>query len=87
MNKPITLAVEDFKSNMINLINASKLPFFVIEYTLKDLIQDVHAGHLKQFEIDKQKYEQYLEEISAAAAAIEKAEPQTEPQTVEEIGI
>lgn len=80
MNKPITIVVEDFKNDMINLINTSKLPLFVVEYILKDLIQDVHSGHLKQLQIDKQKYEQYLQEAAAtesmAIAECEKTTPQ-----------
>ena len=40
INKPISLIKEDFTTELINLCNNSNLPLFVVEYILKDLIQD-----------------------------------------------
>lgn len=55
--KPITIAREDFKNSLITLCNDSELPFFCIEDILKDLIQQVHAASLEQYQRDKGEYE------------------------------
>ena len=62
MNKPITIIVDEFKNKMVNLINNSGIPFFIIESILKDLIQEVHIASQKQLESDKARYNKTLNE-------------------------
>lgn len=56
--KPITLLKEDFVRSLVRLCNDSGLPFFVLEYALKDIYLEVKNLAKKQYEIDLAKYEQ-----------------------------
>ncbi len=60
MEKPITLIREDFIKSMARTINTSKLPAFVIEPILANLLDEVRAAAVKQYESDKAKYEQEI---------------------------
>lgn len=60
IKKPITIAKEDFSKNLIDLINNSHLPLFVIEYLLKDLIEEVRKASVKQLETDTLEYNNLL---------------------------
>lgn len=57
MDKPITIASKELIEKLYNDINGSGLPFFVIEYILKDIVRDVHSASAKQYSLDKSKYE------------------------------
>lgn len=59
--KPITLVREDFINGVIDLCNDSRLPFFMIEDIMKDLIQQIHAAAKQQLEEDRKKYQKELE--------------------------
>ena len=61
--KPITMVREEFVDNIANLINASTLPFFVIEDILKNFLKEVHIASQHQMEVDKQRYEQEIQKI------------------------
>ena len=56
MNKPVTMVVDELKSVLVSDINEAKLPFFIVEYVLKDLIQEIHIASLQQLESDKERY-------------------------------
>lgn len=58
MNKPITMIRAEFVQNLVNSINTSELPLFVIESILKDIYLEVKAAAQKQYEADMTKYEQ-----------------------------
>lgn len=60
--KPITIAREDFKNDILVLCNNSGLPLFCIEDILKDLIQQVHIASVEQYTKDKEEYEQAIKE-------------------------
>ena len=60
MDKPQTLVYEELKSGIVEQINKSGLPFFVVEYILKDFLAEVHEASKQQCEYDKQQYENYL---------------------------
>ena len=60
IKKPSTIAKEDFSKNLIDLINNSHLPLFVIEYLLKDLIEEVRKASVKQLETDTLEYNKLL---------------------------
>lgn len=55
--KPATLLKEDFLNNLVNLCNSSGLPFFVVEYILKDFLLEIHNVSQRQLESDKVKYD------------------------------
>lgn len=67
--KPMTLMREDFVQNLLNLCNNSGLPFFVIESVLKDFTKEIHTASLKQFEFDKQKYNEELLKINSSSGS------------------
>lgn len=60
MDKPITLVREEFKQSLVNVINNSGLPAFVIEPILNECLKEVRIVMQKQYESDKSKYEQFL---------------------------
>lgn len=55
--KPLTVAREEFVNALVELCNNAQLPFFVIESVLKDVLQEVHAASVKQYEAEKAEYE------------------------------
>lgn len=67
MNKPITILAEEFKNKQVNLINNSKLPFFIVESILKDCLREVQIASQKQLEMDKIKYDKELLEAQLDA--------------------
>ena len=58
MNKPITMIRAEFVQNLVNSINTSELPLFIIESILKDTYLEVKAAAQRQYEADIAKYEQ-----------------------------
>lgn len=60
MNKPTTVARQEFIEKIIEDINASELPFFIIEPILKDLLESIQRGAKEQFEKDLATYREYL---------------------------
>ena len=62
--KPITVARNEFASDIVNLCNNSGLPFFVIEDILKNLTQEVHTAAQKQLEEDTKRYQEQLKKQS-----------------------
>lgn len=61
--KPITLLREEFIENVATLCNSSGLPFFIIESVLRDFVQEVNIASRKQFETDRLKYNQEVENL------------------------
>lgn len=62
MEKPISLKLKEFKDNAVNLVNNSGLPLFVIEPILKDILGQVKIKLDQEYQQDKMKYEQSLNE-------------------------
>lgn len=60
--KPVTLMKEEFTNELVNIINSSALPMFLIEYILKDILSEVHIASAKQLQEDEKKYSQQLAE-------------------------
>lgn len=54
--KPITIIKEEFTNGIINTINSSQLPLFIVEYVLKDILNEVHIAVIKQLQEDKESY-------------------------------
>lgn len=64
MNKPFSMMCEEFKQNVVNLINSSGLPPFVIESILKNHLNEVSNIANNQYQIDKAEYERLLFEMN-----------------------
>ena len=62
MNKPITVAYEEFKQQLADLINNSGLPIFMIEPILQNYLTEVRALIKRQYEMDRSSYEASLVE-------------------------
>lgn len=71
MSKPITVAYEDLKSGIAELINGSGLPAFMIEPVIKDFLIEIKDVAKQQYEYDK---EQYDAEMSKAQSKLAKDE-------------
>lgn len=64
IKKPITLEAEDFLFSISDLINNSKLPYFVIEYILNNCLKEIHAASKRQLEMDRSNYNELLKNNS-----------------------
>ena len=62
MEKPITVRISETRRKMINAINDSGLPLFILDSILKDLYGELHALSIQQEERDRIEYEQALTE-------------------------
>lgn len=60
--KPITLVKDEFSKQLVDAINSSKLPMFVVEYVLKDILNEVHVVATKQAQTDMINYTAQLKE-------------------------
>lgn len=58
--KPATIIRAEFISNIVDLINKSTLPLFVIEPILKDVYLEVKNAAQKQYETDVREYTQSI---------------------------
>lgn len=56
ITKPVTLLKEDFLKSLVELCNDSGLPFFIVEYILKDVYLEVKMLAQKQYESDLMNY-------------------------------
>ena len=56
ITKPATLLKEDFLKSLVELCNNSGLPFFIVEYILKDVYLEVKMLAQKQYESDLMNY-------------------------------
>lgn len=57
MNKPATLLQREFKDKIVNAINESNLPAFVLVPVLEQALIEVKNIEEKQYEADKAAYE------------------------------
>lgn len=60
--KPITVTREEFMRKMVELINNSHLPLFIIESALKEFTAEVHQGAQQQLKMDEENYNRQLKE-------------------------
>lgn len=60
MEKPITVMRAEFINNITDLINGSMLPPFIIEPILRDMYLETKTIAQRQYEYDKEQYEQSL---------------------------
>lgn len=60
IQKPITIMRQEFAEKISDVINNCNLPLFIIEPILKDVYLEVKSLSQKQYEIDKEEYENKL---------------------------
>ena len=58
--KPMSVVKQEFTEQLVDDINNCKLPLFVIEYVLQDVLNTVKAAAKQQCEMEKLQYEQQL---------------------------
>ena len=61
MDKPITLQIEQFKQELIRLVNESGIPIFLLDYILKDLSNEIHILSKDQLKKDETAYQDHTE--------------------------
>lgn len=64
MEKPLSVAREDFVNELVELINNSGLPMFVVLDVLKGATEEVKDAAARQYEQEKMEYEKSKEEES-----------------------
>ena len=69
MDKPLTVAREEFVEKIVTLVNESRMPAFIMEAVLKDITAEVHAAAQQQYEHDKKAYEESLKPEGKETAA------------------
>jgi len=74
MNKPITMQIKEFKEKIVQDINMSNLPPFVLESMFRDLYNEIHILAIKQEKKEQLEYEQFLEEQNKDKEKKESAE-------------
>ena len=62
MSKPITIAYEEFKDNFASLVNDCGLPACMVESILESYLKEINVIAKRQYEIDKKRYEEAIEE-------------------------
>ena len=60
--KPMSVIRQEFTEQLVSDINNCKLPLFVIEYILQDVLNTVKATAKQQCELEKMQYEQLLKQ-------------------------
>lgn len=61
--KPMLVIRQEFIEQIVNEINNCKLPLFVIEYILQDILNTVKTAVQQQFESEKAQYEQSCRQL------------------------
>lgn len=60
--KPMSVIRQEFTEQLVSDINNCKLPLFVIEYILQDVLNTVKVTAKQQCEMEKIQYEQLLKQ-------------------------
>lgn len=60
IEKPITVARQEFIDTIFDAINKCGLPLFIIEPILRDVYLEVKSLSQKQYEMDRDEYESKL---------------------------
>jgi hypothetical protein len=58
--KPMSVMRQEFTEQLVGDINNCKLPLFVIEYILTDILDTVKSAAKQQCEVEKVQYEEML---------------------------
>lgn len=73
MNKPISMVINETKTNLLQICNESGLPACILELIVKDLYEDVNRVSENQLKKDEESYMQAQKEAQNS-----KNEPVTE---------
>lgn len=65
IEKPLVLKKEDLQSGIAQLINDSGLPLFIVEYVLKDLLQEVHTVNEQWVNSEKMRYKAQVKSMES----------------------
>lgn len=60
MNKPMILVKEELNQKIIELINGSQLPPFIVEPVLTNILAQVREAVVNEYNAEKSKYEEAL---------------------------
>lgn len=63
ISKPITVARDDFMSELTALINNSGLPPFILESIFKEYLSDIRLMSKRQLEADRKRYQEMLKNL------------------------
>lgn len=66
MNKPMSVALREFKEKIVEDVNNSGLPLFAIEPILKDLLSVVQMESERVYQMEKKAYEESLKTEEAS---------------------
>jgi len=61
MDKPITIIVDETEKSLINTINDSRLPAFIIEPILEKILGEIKIAKQNQLQVDLEKYQKSLD--------------------------
>ena len=59
-NKPVTMIIDETKNTIVNAVNNSQLPAFILETIIKDIYIEINQMAIQQANLEKQKYEEEL---------------------------
>lgn len=71
VSKPLSVARRDFMDSMIELVNESGLPPFVLESVVKDIYNEIRILSQRQLEADLKQYNELLSQKVQKAPAKE----------------
>ena len=60
ITKPMSVMRQEFTGQIVDAINNCKLPLFVIEYILQDVLNTVQSASKQQCEMEAMQYEEML---------------------------
>lgn len=63
--KPVSLVRRELIDKLVEVINESQLPMFVVTPILENLLNEVKAVEQKEYETDKAQYEAQLAQAKA----------------------
>ena len=64
INKPLSVARQEFIEQLVDSVNSCQLPLFVVESIVEDLLSMVRSAAKKQYEAEKAQYEMQLNELA-----------------------
>lgn len=62
--KPLHMLRNEFMDTLIKAANECKLPFVIMEYVVRDFYEEVRSTAARQYEKDKEDYENALSKVS-----------------------
>lgn len=62
--KPLHMLRNEFMDTLIKAANECKLPFVIMEYVVRDFYEEVRSTAARQYEKDKEDYENALRKVA-----------------------